>query len=343
VCATIGDVPLSPPILASAGPINGIVPSVLVLLFWLPYHARVRTLAATRRPVPGWRQACYAAGLLTLAIALSEPVDSLADQLLVAHMAEHLVIGDISSLLIVLGCTGPLLAPLLRMRYIGRLRVFAHPLVAFPVWAINFYAWHTPFLYQAALRHDGIHALQHGSFLVFGIAMWMALLGPLPKPSWFSNAARLVYIIAVRLAGTILANIMIFSGTILYPIYRATDAKWHISPMGDQIAAAGVMMVEESLLTIGLFCWLFLKVARESEERQRILDYAAASGLELDEQRAARAVAAGRGEELWARLHEHAVGGAGAGAVGGAGAGVVGGAGAGPNAGPGQITAVGEP
>src|SRR5581483_2111958 len=74
------------------------------------------------------------------------------------------------------------------------------------------------------------------------------------------------------------------------------------SPMGDQIAAAGVMMVEESLLTIGLFCWLFLKVAREAEERQQLLDAAAERGLELDERRAARAVAAGRGPELWERL-----------------------------------------
>jgi len=287
---------------ASAGLINGILPSVIVLLCWLPYRARVQTLSHERRAVPGWRQACFAAGLLTLAIALSEPVDSIADQLLVAHMAEHLVIGDISSLLIVLGFTGPLLAPLLRRPYIGKLRVFAHPLVAFPVWTINFYAWHTPFLYQAALRHDGIHALQHGTFLAFGMAMWMALLGPLPKPSWFGNAARLAYIIAVRLAGTILANVMIFSGTILYPIYRVTDAKWHISPMGDQIAAAGVMMVEESLLTIGLFCWLFMKVAREAEERQTLLDAAAAQGYELDEQRAARAVAAGRGDELLERI-----------------------------------------
>ena len=139
------------------------------------------TLSHERRAVPGWRQACFAAGLLTLAIALSQPVDSIADQLLVAHMAEHLVIGDISALLLVLGFTGPLLAPLLRRRYIGKLRVFAHPLVAFPVWAINFYAWHTPFLYQAALRHDAMHALQHGTFLAFGIAMWMALLGPLPE------------------------------------------------------------------------------------------------------------------------------------------------------------------
>ena len=87
--------------LASAGPINGIVPSVVVLLCWLPYRARARTLSQQRRAVPGWRQGCFAAGLITLAVALSYPVDSLADQLLLAHMAEHLVIGDISALLIV--------------------------------------------------------------------------------------------------------------------------------------------------------------------------------------------------------------------------------------------------
>jgi putative membrane protein len=295
-------VPLSALLIAGAGPINGIVPSVVVLLCWLPYHARVRALAERGRAVPGWRQACFAAGLLSLAVALSAPVDSLADQLLVAHMAEHLVIGDISALLIVLGVTGPLLAPMLRVRWLAPLRVFAHPLVALPAWMISFYVWHLPFMYQAALRHDLIHGLQHACFLAFGIAVWMALLGPLPKPAWFGNAARLVYIIAVRLAGTVLANVLIFSGTVLYPIYRAGDAKWHISPMGDQIAAAGVMMVEESLLTIGLFCWLFLKVAREAEERQQLLDAAAAQGLELDEQRAARAVAAGRGQELWERL-----------------------------------------
>jgi cytochrome c oxidase assembly factor CtaG len=275
---------------------------VLVLLCWLPYRSRARKLAREGRPVPGWRRASYAGGLLVLAVALSPPVDTLSDQLLVAHMVEHLLIGDIAALLIVLGFTGPLLAPLLRMRYVGRLRVLSHPAVAVPLWAINFYAWHLPVLYQAALRHDALHALEHATFLAFGIAVWMGLLGPLPKPQWFTNGARLVYIIAVRLIGTVLANAMIFSGTVWYPYYHAGDAQWHISAMGDQIAAAGVMMVEESLLTIALFCWLFLKVARESEERQELLDFAAARGVELDERRAARAVAAGRGDELRERL-----------------------------------------
>jgi putative membrane protein len=291
--------------LASAGPDTYGLP-VLALIWWLPYRARARKLAREGRPIPTWRQACFASGLIVLAIALSTPVDNLADQLLVAHMAEHLLIGDVAALLIVLGFTGPLLAPLLRNPIIARLRVLTHPVVAVVVWAANFYAWHAPALYQAALRHDSIHALQHASFLAFGIAVWMALLGPLPKPAWFSNAARLAYIIAVRLLGTVLANAMIFAGSAWYPYYRAGDAHWHISPLADQIGAAGVMMVEESLLTIGLFCWLFLKVAREGEERQRLLDFAAAQGVELDERRAARAVAAGRSEELWERVRARA-------------------------------------
>jgi cytochrome c oxidase assembly factor CtaG len=295
---------VSPP--AAVGPVGSIGLPILILLYWLPYRARASTLAREGRPVPGWRQACYAAGLIVLAIALSPPVDKLADQLLVAHMAEHLLIGDFAALLIVLGFTGPLLAPLLRVRAIGWLRVFTHPVVAVVCWAVNFYVWHLPALYQAALRHDAIHALEHATFLGFGIAMWMGLLGPLPKPQWFGNGARLVYIIAVRLIGTVLANAMIFAGTAWYPYYRPGDAHWHISSMADQISAAGVMMVEESLLTIGLFCWLFLKVAREGEERQRLLDYAAAEGIELDERRAARAVAAGRGDELLARVRSRA-------------------------------------
>jgi cytochrome c oxidase assembly factor CtaG len=273
---------------------------ILVLLPWVPYRGRARTLAAGKRPVPGWRQACFAAGLLVLAVALSPPVGRLSDELLVAHMAEHLLIGDIAALLIVLGLTGPVIAPLLH-GWIARLRVLTHPVVAVALWAVNFYAWHLPALYQAALRHEALHALEHATFLGFGIAVWMGLLGPLPKPPWFGNGARLVYIISVRLIGTVLANAMIF-GSLFYPYYRPSDAHWHISPIADQISAAGLMMVEESLLTIGLFCWLFLKVAREGEERQELLDFAAARGVQLDERRAARAVAAGRGEELRERL-----------------------------------------
>jgi ribosomal protein L12E/L44/L45/RPP1/RPP2 len=62
------------------------------------------------------------------------------------------------------------------------------------------------------------------------------------------------------------------------------------------------MMVESSLLTLGLFCWLFMKAARESTERQELIELAQARGVEVSERRVARAVSAGRGDELRRRI-----------------------------------------
>jgi len=276
----------------------------LVLLVVL-YARRARTLARTSHPVPGWRQACFYAGFAVIGAALTA-LDRPSQDLLYMHMVEHLLLSDVAALLIVLGLTGPVLAPILRIRVFDRLRVLSHPAVAFPLWTIDLYVWHAPALYQAALRNPGVHALEHAMFLALGINMWMCLVGPLPTPSWFGNLARLFYIVAVRLTGTVLGNIFLWSGTVFYPFYTHGDAINHISPLADQNIAGAVMMVEESFLTLGLFCWLFLRAAREGEERQSLLDYARAEGLELSEARAARAVAAGRGAELRRRLERGA-------------------------------------
>jgi putative membrane protein len=288
--------------LATSTAIEGALQLGPLLILAVLYAQRVRTLAAEgRNPVPGWRQACFYGGFVVIAVALTS-LGRASQDLLFVHMIEHLLLGDIAALLIVLGLTGPLIAPVLRIRFFDRLRILAHPLIAFPLWAIDLYVWHLPIFYEAALRHAGIHALEHAMFLGFGVNMWMCLFGPLPMPSWFGNFAKLVYIVAVRLAGTILGNVFLWSGTVFYPYYIHGDATYHISPLADQNIAGALMMVEESLLTIGLFCWLFLKTAREGEERQELLDYAHANGLELTDARAARAVSAGRGEELRQRL-----------------------------------------
>ena len=62
------------------------------------------------------------------------------------------------------------------------------------------------------------------------------------------------------------------------------------------------MMIESGLVTLGLFAWVFFRWARETEERQRLLDLAEARGVALDEARAGRAVAAGQGAHLEERL-----------------------------------------
>jgi len=278
----------------------------LSLLAYIGYRRRKETLAEHGRPVPEWREWCFIGGLLVLLAVLSPPVDSWSDKAFAAHMAQHLFIGDIAALLLVLGMTGPMMQPILHIRVIDRLRFLANPVPAISIWAVNFYVWHLPFMYQAAYDNDLIHAVQHLTFLIFGAVMWMPLFGPLPKPEWFNNFAKLGYILAVRLLGTLLGNVFIWSGTVFYPFYAAGEARAHIAALTDQSVAGVVMMLEESILTVILFGWLFMRAAAQGEEKQDLLDWARSRGIELSDKRAGRAVTAGRGAELRERLEREA-------------------------------------
>lgn len=285
-----------------------LVPAALLCLL---YALRVHTLALGGQPVPGWRQGCFYAGGLVFALALIG-VGKVGEELLFVHMIESLLIADVAALLIVLGLTGPLLAPILEIGLFDRLRVLANPLIAFPLWAVDLYLWHLPGPYQGALEHVGLNLLQHAMFLGFGINLWMCLFGPLPAPGWFGSLGKLLYIIAVSLTAAALGNIFLWSDAVFYPFYLGGDSRHHLSPLADQNLAGAVMMVVVSLLTIGLFGWLFRRTACEALERQELLDFARLHGLSLSDQRAARAVAAGRGGELRARLESRVESGDGA-------------------------------
>src|SRR3954452_23008033 len=265
------------------------------------YALRAHALHATPRAVPAARQASFYGGLV-LIVATLTLTGALSGELFAAHIAEHLLIADLGALLLVLGLTGPLLAPVLRIGLFDRLRVLAHPLVAFPLWALDLYLSQVPYLHVGAVHHPAVHPLQHFGFVAFGFNMWMALLGPLPKPAWFGNLARPGYIIAVRLTGAVLGNVFVFGGHVFFGVYAAGERAHGISPGADQNTAGAIMMVEGSILTLLLFGWLFARTAREGEERQELLELAAARGVELTEARAARAVAAGRGAELRRRI-----------------------------------------
>ncbi len=277
-------------------------PLVAGCLYLVLYERRVQTLIAEGRPVAPWRAFSFAAGVITMTAVQLPPIDTLADQVLIAHMFQHIIIGDICSLLIALGLTGPILAPLLHFRVTRPLRVMVHPVVALVVWALNLYAWHTPFMYQLAIRVDIVHALEHFTLLWFGTFLWLALIGPLPKPAWFNGWAKLGYIIAVRFVGAVLANVLLWSQTVFYPVYKASDAAHGLSPLSDQSLAGAVMMIEESILTILLLGWLFFRFAAQDEERQALIDLAEEHGVELSEERATRAAQAGAGDRLRERL-----------------------------------------
>jgi cytochrome c oxidase assembly factor CtaG len=267
------------------------------------YRRRARTLAGGGQPVPGWRQACFYGGLTTIGVALAG-LGAGSQELLAVHMVEHLLIGDIGAILLVLGLTGPLLAPVLRISIFNRLRALSNPAIALPLWVADLYIWHIPVLYQAALRHDGVHALEHVMFLTFGVNLWMALLGPLPAPAWFKGGQKALYVFGYWFAGMLLANAFIWIATVFYPFYKDTDRALSIAPLTDQTLAGAAMMIECSLVTLTVGSWLLMQTLREAEERQHLVELARARGVELSEDRAARAVRAGRGAELRRRLEE---------------------------------------
>ncbi len=292
---------MTPP-LALAGALLGLIELVPLLLAAGLYAKRSSTLAAKGRPLPLWRQLCFAAGLLTVFAAVASPIDYIAEELVIAHMVEHLLIGDIASLLLVLGLTGPLLAPVLAIPVFDRLRILANPLFAYPLWAANLFFWHIPVMYDAAYGGAFLHAVEHSCFLFFGILMWMPAFGPLPTPAWFTAAWKVGYVILVRFTGAILGNILMWSGVVLYDRYTVGQLEWGLTPLQDQSTAGVIMMIEGTFLALGLLAWVFFEAAREGIEKQRLLDLAQDRGIALDPARAERAVAAGHGARLEKQL-----------------------------------------
>jgi putative membrane protein len=227
------------------------------------YWRRARTLARRGRPVPRLRLAAFAAGLLTLFVALASPIDTIGEERLFSvHMLQHLLLGDVGALLLVLGLDGRLLRPLLQIRVVHRLRVLAHPLVALPLWAANFVVWHLPVLFDAALRNDAVHALQHTTFVAFGMLMWAALIEPLPGPAWFTAPWKISYVLGMWLVMLVLSQVFIWSSHVYYIRYT----------LGDQKAGGGVMLVESMLTMLPALVWVLLRVLRETEARQQLVD-----------------------------------------------------------------------
>jgi putative membrane protein len=232
-------------------------PALPVVAGAVAYGRRARALARRGRG-PSWRrQAWFWGGVVAVGAGLLLP-----DSKFWAHMSEHLLLGDIGPLLMVLGLTGALLRPLLALPIVGRLRVLGHPLAALPLWIASFVIWHLAGPYDAALRHPLVHACEHASFFFAGLLMWAAVIEPLPGPAWFGTAAKAVYTLVVRAAGVAIASVFIWSSRSFYSGYT----------LHDQRTGGLIMFTEGGIVTLVVFAWLFLRWSREAEHRQRLIE-----------------------------------------------------------------------
>jgi putative membrane protein len=264
-----------------------------IALMAAAYAVRARTLARRGQPVPGWRVALFTLGIALLVVAVSSPIATIGEEELFSfHLVQHLLVGDLAPLCLLAGLTGPLLRPLLAVPGVMGLRVFANPFVALPIWTVNLVVWHVPFFYEAAVRHDAVHAVEHIAFFGAGIVLWLPVLETLPAPEWFGTGAKLAYVVCVRLVATVVGNVFIWGGAAFYDVYDTGDDYLGLSPGGDQSVAGSLMMLEGSIVTIVALAWLFLRMAQEGDVRQELIE----SGV--DERTARRAVRYRRWEEL---------------------------------------------
>ncbi|MCU0307397.1 MAG: cytochrome c oxidase assembly protein [Thermoleophilia bacterium] len=253
------------------------------------YAMRARTLGPRQ---PAWRSAAFAAGLGLVVLAAVSPLDPLAQELFSAHMLWHVLITEAAAPLIVLGLSGAMLRPLLRHHWLRPLEVLAHPVVALPLWTATLIVWHIPAVLALSLRNEVVHAVQHGTFLAAGILLWWPVKEVLPAPRWFGSGAKALYLLAFWFVCLVVANVFWFAGQPFYAPYEATAPVWGLSALEDQAMAGTVMMIAALVLVGPLLIYYFFRMARDSDQRQRLVE------LGVPEERARRAVRYGRGEWL---------------------------------------------
>jgi putative membrane protein len=250
--------------------------AISLLLF---SQAWIRLRRRGRSDHAGYDRALLFLAAVTLGtLALVSPLDPIGEEyLLSAHMLEHVLIGDAAVALAILALRGPLtffflpssiLGPLAR---IGPLRSFLRfvlrPKVSFGIWAGVFAGWHLPRAYDYVLTHQAVHDLQHVTFVLAGVLVWIQLIDPARRGE-LRRSGRIALAVALFTSGQILSDVLIFTFHPLYPAYAAQDERLlGLSPLQDQRAAGIVMMVEQ-MITLGTCVALLLRASQRDLVRR---------------------------------------------------------------------------
>ena len=247
---------------------------VPILTLGVVYAMRFRTARreAGGRGTSPMRAVAFAAGLLVLAVAVATPLDGLGeDYLFSAHMLQHVLLGDVAPLLLLLGLTRVIMRPATRrlQRVERALGPFAHPLTGLLLWLGVMYLWHIPAMYEAALSNPLVHLVEHSSFFLAGLAVWWPLIQPVPMRTRLTGMWPIAYIGAAKFGLAALGLYLTWSSGVLYDTYAGAPRIWGISAQTDQNAGGAIMMVEQSLTFVLALVVLFSLALTQSETEQR--------------------------------------------------------------------------
>jgi cytochrome c oxidase assembly factor CtaG len=251
-------------------------PGVLapIALLALVYARRFRTARREERGRgAGWPQAvAFSAGVLALLVAVASPVDGLgADYLFSAHMVQHVLLGDIGPVLLLLSLSRVIMRPVTRRlaNVERKLGPFASPWTGLALWLFLMYLWHVPALYDAALENPFLHVLEHASFFTAGVCVWWPLIQPVPMRRPLKGFQTVAYIGLAKFGLAALGLYLTWSSSVFYPYYEDVPRIWDLSAINDQNAGGAIMMVEQSVTFVIALAFLFSRMLTQSEVDQQ--------------------------------------------------------------------------
>jgi putative membrane protein len=239
----------------------------LFLVGWRQLRARGGRVSGWRTLGASWRPVSYIAGLLVIAVALLSPLDVLVQQLFFMHMIQHLLLIMIAPALLLLpnplpfllwGLPGPLrlgvggvLNRVIHKRSpIGRvLRLITMPVAVWFLFVGTIIGWHDPALYNAALRSDWVHDLEHVTMFVAGMLYWWLVSGAGPRlHKNLSRVAKIAFILAVIPPNMALGIVLAFSQQPIYAFYSDMPRLWGISALDDQRISGVIMWIPGNMM-----------------------------------------------------------------------------------------------
>jgi cytochrome c oxidase assembly factor CtaG len=219
----------------------------------------------------------FVAGWLVLAIALLSPIATLSEALFSVHMTQHELLMLVAAPLLTVGRPGvPMLMVLplrtrLQLGGIARSRLLAGlmaPLTVFLLHAAALWVWHLPVLYEAAVRSDSIHLVQHVCFTATACLFWWGLLHGRYGRLGYGAAVLYVFATAVHTGG--LGALLTFADRPLYPLYVARAHAHGVDALADQQLAGLLMWIPAGVVLILFGLALFAAWLGESERRRRV-------------------------------------------------------------------------
>lgn len=265
------------------------LPLGTILLVSVLYASGVTRLwrsAGAERGLKAWQVASFAAGVLALSLALLSPLDRLSDELFSAHMSQHELLMVVAAPLVVLGRPLTAYVWILPRRWralVGRwLRLppvrfgwhfLSAPLLVLVLHATVRWLWHIPALFEAALRDEGLHAVQHFTFFSSAALFWWALVHGRYGRAGYGVAALFVF--ATALHTSVLGALITVAPRVLYSAYGSLAPAAGLAALEDQELAGLIMWVPSGTIFLITALALFSAWLGEAErraQRERMTD-----------------------------------------------------------------------